>query len=243
MKMHVLSLASSKTRFLGSSFCGNASTAARRFRQQHFADADRLFIAQQWHRNDVAEPSALPEDMDAPADEQLVEVLLAAGSGLENRLASRSSRGFPRGRFQAPSPPARRKAGCPRPVEARRALLDPVLVLDLPLVGVHEPEEHFRELDLPMEEAAIGTLGQRLDLRDQPTFFFSAQGFQEAIRGRSGQCQSGVGENGVGGFGKGEVASDQQIQNRSDSRPAAGELGRIPKPTGSLPPPSRRPSC
>ena len=52
-------------------------------------------------------------------------------------------------------------------VEARRAFLDPVLVLDLPFVGVDEAEEHFGELDLPVEEAAVGTLGQRLDLGDQ----------------------------------------------------------------------------
>ncbi|HLW66906.1 MAG TPA: hypothetical protein VKS79_16445 [Gemmataceae bacterium] len=52
-------------------------------------------------------------------------------------------------------------------VESGGSVGNLVLVLDLTFVDVNKPEEHFREFDLPMKKATVGTLGQGLHLGNE----------------------------------------------------------------------------
>ena len=153
---------------------------------QHLRTPAACSSPSKWHGDDVAESSALAKDMDSPADEQLVEVLLAPASRLENRRVIEEAEEFIEVGFEF----FLRKHVIRRiphhAVEPRRAVLHPVLVPDLPLVGVDEVEEHFGEFDLPVEEAAIRSLGQGLDLGDQASLLVVLQRGVEALRDRSG---------------------------------------------------------
>src|SRR5262249_5004791 len=108
--------------------------------------------------------------MHATADEELVEVLLASRSGVKDRLFPEVAQQFIEMSFKLLSGKHVIRRIPHHAIEACRAFLDLVLVPDLPLVGVDEAEEHFGELDLPMEETPVGTLRQPFDLRDQSPF-------------------------------------------------------------------------
>ena len=78
------------------------------------------------------------------------------------------------GSSSPPQLPSHHTAGCQSHSRILRALLNLVLVLDLPLIHVRESEENLRNLRSP-SKSSVGTVSQDLDILHQLAFLVVAQ--------------------------------------------------------------------
>src|SRR5262249_23065547 len=137
--------------------------------EQHLADACGLLVTEERHGNDEPHPPALAKSVDTSANEELVQVLLAAARGLEGRRSVEKTEQFLkiRPKLLLRQHIVRRIAD--DAVEPGSAFPDLVLVLDLLMVGFDKSEKDLGEFNLPVEKAVVRPVRQCFDLGDQPT--------------------------------------------------------------------------
>jgi hypothetical protein len=176
-------------------------------------DSGSLPTVKRWRRCAVGDNTSLAfsrphrrRPLNPSADEQLIEVLFAAPSRMENGPVVEEAEEVFEISFEFLLGEHVIRRIPDYAVKSRRAFLDPILVLDLS-VSANEAEEYFGELDLPMKETKVWALGQSLDLGDQVPLGVIVQRGIEALP--IGQVQVFAVLDQVRGLREAEVLGDQ----------------------------------